>query len=167
MDPKGTIEVLKEIKIMSQVAIQDKRDKQKEQTTKKAKKNYIEAVNLDICNQENIVKSWQLESSNTSCIITSKDLYTTTKNNQITTNAGTNMGTSDKTSTNIEVKIPEWEESELKRLQQEIIDSSIFDIDDSSPEEALSAFEMMIDKHKLNILERMARRKTMTSRWNQ
>ncbi|CAG8655926.1 7104_t:CDS:2 [Gigaspora margarita] len=80
----------------------------------------------------------------------SQDLHTTTKDDQITTNMGTNMRTSDETSTDMKVEVPEQEESELKRLQQEIIDSSIFDIDNSSPEEVLSASKIMIDEHKSN-----------------
>ncbi|CAG8823327.1 34758_t:CDS:2, partial [Gigaspora margarita] len=106
MDPKGTIEVLKEIK-----------NKQREQTIKKTKKNHIEAVNLD-------------------------DDWTTT-------NMRINVKTSTKASMNMKVEVPGWKESELKKLQQEIINSSIFDIDNPSSEEAFPISEQAQIEHTL------------------
>ncbi|CAG8717366.1 21818_t:CDS:1 [Gigaspora margarita] len=141
MDLKRTIEVLKEIRNISQIAIQENQAMKREQTTKKAKKAYIEAVNLDNGQQEPILKSRQFGLSNTTCTITSENLHTTTSELQIITNVRTsselsmkgpildkstttndidittNMGTNRETSMDIEIKNLEKKSHNLKKLQ--------------------------------------------------
>ncbi|CAG8797557.1 34230_t:CDS:1 [Gigaspora margarita] len=177
MNLKRTIEVLEEIRSMFQIVIQEEQAMRRGQTTKKAKKTHTEVVNLNNGHYEQLLESGQFGLNDTICTMTSKDLYTTTNEIQTTTNIEkssglsikepilekstttnnvdiiTNMGTNEETSTDIEIENSERKLQNLKKQQQELIELSMLDIDDSSTESTYPISKMIIDKPGPMIIE--------------
>ncbi|KAF0506649.1 hypothetical protein F8M41_019125 [Gigaspora margarita] len=130
---------------------------------KKAKKVQSKTTDLVSRYQEQNLESEQSSSTDTICTITAvdelttDDMQTTTnvrKNNKSSienpileakakTDKGettTNMGTNEKTCTEIEIEESKKEGPDHKKQQQERLESSVFDIEDSSPENIYHIF---------------------------
>ncbi|KAF0465082.1 hypothetical protein F8M41_026330 [Gigaspora margarita] len=144
MNPKGNIEVLKEIRSMLHVAIQQEQAIQREQKKKKAKKVYSETADLVSGYQKQNLESGQSGLTDTICTMTSVEF--TPDEVQATTNVRknsklsiedpileikaktderkitTNTRTNEETCIEMEIKKPEREVPNSKKQQQKLIE---------------------------------------------
>ncbi|CAG8820921.1 16998_t:CDS:2 [Gigaspora margarita] len=152
MNPKGNIKVLEEIRNMSHMAIQQEQAIQREQRKKKAKKVHSETADLVIEFTPDEVQAITNVKKNSRLSIEDPILEIKAKTDEceITTNVGTN----EETCIEMEIKEPKREVLNSKKQQQELIELSIFDIEDPIPENNHLISEMPIDKPELSTVEK-------------
>ncbi|CAG8647516.1 26850_t:CDS:2 [Gigaspora margarita] len=151
------LEVLKKIRSMSYMATQQEQAIQREQRTKKAKKVYSKTIDLVSGYQEqNLENKLIIDEMQTTTIVRKnnessiEDPILKAKAKTDKSKTTTNVRTNEKTCMEIEIEESEKKDPDHKKQQQELLESSMFDIEDPSSENTYLTSEMLIDKPGLS-----------------